>query len=94
MREGRPSVQTTATMRLRRRHRVTDASNSPKETKAALVLKMLQRDDGATLAELTAATNWLPHTTRAALTGLRKKGHSIDKGKRGDTTCYRIAMAA
>ncbi|MEI9927839.1 MAG: DUF3489 domain-containing protein [Sphingomonas sp.] len=81
-------------MRLRRRHRVTDASNSPKETKAALVLKMLQRDDGATLAELTAATNWLPHTTRAALTGLRKKGHSIDKGKRGDTTCYRIAMAA
>ena len=33
--------------------------------------------DGATLAELVAATGWLPHTTRAALTGLRKRGYAV-----------------
>jgi hypothetical protein len=46
-------------------------------TKLARVLELLQRDCGATLAELIAATDWLPHTTRAALTGLRKRGCSI-----------------
>ena len=58
------------------------------QTKTALVLDMLRRESGATLDELTGATSWLPHTTRAALTGLRKKGHAIDKRKRGAATCY------
>ena len=43
------------------------------------------------LAELVAATGWLPHTTRAALTGLRKRGYAvgIDRAKvRGSV--YRI----
>ncbi|MFD1104046.1 DUF3489 domain-containing protein [Sphingobium olei] len=63
------------------------------QTKAALVLAMLEREGGATLDELTSATSWLPHTTRAALTGLRKKGHDIDRRKRGDVTCYHLAQA-
>nr|MBA4769903.1 DUF3489 domain-containing protein [Sphingobium sp.] len=54
---------------------------------------MLEREGGATLDELTSATSWLPHTTRAALTGLRKKGHDIDRRKRGDVTCYHLAQA-
>jgi hypothetical protein len=28
---------------------------------------------------LVAATGWLPHTTRAALTGLRKRGYAIER---------------
>lgn len=60
-------------------------------TKAALVLEMLRRTSGATLDELSSATSWLPHTTRAALTGLRKKGHPIDKRKRGEVACYHLA---
>jgi hypothetical protein len=64
-----------------------------RQTKSAAVIALLQRDSGATLAELVEATGWLPHTTRAALTGLRK-GHVIDKGKRDDVTCYRIIAAA
>jgi hypothetical protein len=43
-------------------------------TKLAQVVELLQRDDGATLGELIGLTGWLPHTTRAALTGLRKRG--------------------
>lgn len=63
-------------------------------TKADTVLAFLRRAEGATLSDLTAATGWLPHTTRAALTGLRKKGHVLVKGKRDDITCYRIELAA
>ena len=40
------------------------------------------------------ATGWLPHTTRAVLTGLRKKGHLIERGKRVDITTWRIAGEA
>ncbi len=63
-------------------------------SKSSAIVALLQRDGGATLAELIAATGWLPHTTRAALTGLRHKGHVIERGKRGDETCYRIAAAS
>jgi hypothetical protein len=59
-------------------------------SKISLVLELLRCEQGATLAEMVDATAWLPHTTRAALTGLRKKGHNLEKGKRGDVTCYRI----
>ena len=72
-----------------------EAAPPPKRpTKAAEVLALLGREEGATLAELVIATGWLPHTTRAALTGLRKKGHAIGKDKRGEVTCYRIAGVA
>lgn len=65
-----------------------------RQTKAAAVLALLGRPNGATLPELISATGWLPHTTRAALTGLRKKGHDIARSKRDDATCYRIAAQA
>jgi DNA-binding MarR family transcriptional regulator len=61
--------------------------------KTQLVLVLLCRPEGAILTELTQATGWLPHTTRAALTGLRKKGHVVERAKRGDITCYHIAAA-
>lgn len=71
------------------------AAETPKPvTKSALVLALLRREQGATLAELVEATGWLPHTTRAALTGLRKKGHGIAKAKRDEVTCYRVDEAA
>jgi hypothetical protein len=69
------------------------ASPAPSRTKSAIVLDLLERESGATLAELIAATGWLPHTTRAALTGLRKKGHVIERGKRREETCYSIEQA-
>ena len=56
-------------------------------TKVAALIALLERNTGATLAELIAATSWLPHTTRAALTGLRKKGYVIERSKRGEVTC-------
>jgi hypothetical protein len=58
------------------------------------VVTLLKREGGATLAEMIEATGWLPHTTRAALTGLRKKGQAIGKTSRDGTTVYAIAEAA
>jgi hypothetical protein len=62
-------------------------------TKIGAVIALLECPEGATIAELTAATGWQAHTVRAALTGLRKKGRAIEKDKRGAETCYRIAGA-
>jgi Protein of unknown function (DUF3489) len=60
-------------------------------TKQAQIISLLSRSKGATLDDLIAATGWLPHTTRAALTGLRKKGYALAKTKRNDgKTVYRI----
>lgn len=70
------------------------AAKPDRASKSATVVALLERDEGATRAELITATGWLPHTTRAALTGLRKKGHAIERSKRGDATCYRILKAA
>lgn len=63
-------------------------------TKIATVLGLLQRRGGATLDEIVEATGWLPHTTRAALTSLRKKGHLIARERRDDVSCYRVSEAA
>ena len=63
-------------------------------TKQARIVALLERDTGATLDELVAATGWLPHTTRAALTGLRNKGFVFDKSKSQDgTMVYHISSA-
>lgn len=63
-------------------------------SKQALVKNLLTRGEGASLDELIAATGWLPHTTRAALTGLRKKGFAIDKTKVDGVTRYRHVASA
>ena len=63
-------------------------------SKSSLVLQMLQRPEGARIAQIVTATGWLPHTTRAALTGLKKKGHEItsEKSRREDRV-YRVVAA-
>ena len=69
------------------------ASVRKEMSKISIVRDLLAREPGATLAEMIEATGWLPHTTRAALTGLKKKGHVLEKSKRDGVTCYRIVAA-
>lgn len=71
---------------------IAPPARTPSKTNQLLTL--LRRDGGATLAELVAATGWLPHTTRAALTGLRRKHHAIVRTRRDDMACYHIESAA
>ena len=68
--------------------------SSKPTTKIGIVIELMQCEGGATLDEMMAATNWLPHSTRAVLSGLRKKGYDLAKTKRGDTTSFSIAKAA
>ena len=64
-------------------------------SKRAQVIALMQRAAGATLDDMVEATGWLPHTTRAALTGLRHTGHAIAKSKNAEgRTVYRIDAAA
>lgn len=63
---------------------------APGSTKANAVIELLSRAGGATLDQLVAATSWLPHTTRAALTGLKKKGHVVTSEKLDGVRRYRI----
>ncbi len=60
------------------------------------ILGMLSTDKGATLDELTRATGWLPHTARAALTGLRKRGCEVRlvRGDRETGAVYRVTTPA
>lgn len=62
-------------------------------SKASMVVSLLTREGGASIADLTTVTSWLPHTTRAALTGLRKKGHAIVRDKIDGVTRYAILPA-
>jgi hypothetical protein len=62
-------------------------------TKIDSVIALLRKPPGAALTDLTAATGWLPHTTRAALTGLKKKGHVITKVKVAGVTRYTMAVS-
>ena len=50
---------------------------------------LVVRDEGATLDQMIAVTGWLPHTTRAALTGLKKKGYVISSDKVDGVRTYR-----
>ena len=60
-----------------------------KTTKRGQVAALLLRDEGATLDQMIAATGWLPHTTRAALSGLKKLGYAIDSDKIDGVRTYR-----
>jgi Protein of unknown function (DUF3489) len=60
-------------------------------SKQAQIIALMKRKNGATLDDMVEATGWLPHTTRAALTGLRKKGYGLAKDKNAQgSTVYRI----
>ena len=61
------------------------------QTKSDKVISLLGRTKGASLDEICNATGWQPHSSRAFLTGLRKKGLVLAREQRGDEgTAYRI----
>lgn len=69
-----------------------EGEGAGRPTKAAAVKRLLLRPQGASLDELGRATGWQPHTCRAFLTGLRKKGGVLTRTKLDDgTTTYTLA---
>ncbi len=67
---------------------VTTAEARP--TKQAAILNLLRRAKGASIGDLTSAIGWQAHSVRAALTGLRKRGHDIERSVESGASRYRI----
>lgn len=73
---------------------MSNARKTVTTTKSATVRKMLRRANGATLVEITTVTTWQPHSARAFLSGIRKKGEPLQRDTRRDgTTCYKLVEA-
>jgi hypothetical protein len=62
------------------------------DTKQAQLIAMLRRKQGATIAQIVAATGWQPHTVRGAFAGALKKklGLTVTSEKVEGTRIYRI----
>jgi hypothetical protein len=62
-------------------------------TKRAMLIGMLERAQGASVAEIGQRLGWLPHTVRAAITGLRHAGREVTRSKNeSGQTVYRLAL--
>ena len=71
-----------------------EAGTTAKTSKLDLIVGQLTRPEGASLAELVAATGWQAHSVRGALAGsLKKKGHAIISEKVEGERRYRIGDA-
>jgi len=69
------------------------AKSAPRSiTKKARLVRLLQADGGREISKLSQDLGWLPHSTRAALTGLRKAGYHIERlpPRKNGTSRYRI----
>ena len=70
---------------------VSSADQPPASTKRAKLIAMLERPEGAAVAEIGQRLGWLPHTVRAAITGLRKAGREVTRSKDADDrSVYRL----
>jgi hypothetical protein len=91
--EDASKAKTSANTAAARSATAAPTATAPRQgTKIARVIELLQRDQGAKLDELIAATGWLPHTARAALTGLRHRGYDVrlERGETGRASVYRV----
>ena len=70
------------------------ASSTKPASKIEKVIAMMRRKNGASIEEMVKATGWLPHSTHAALSGLRKKGREITRTKNDGVSRYFIASAS
>lgn len=75
---------------------ITDAESAgsvPRQTKQQVLIDLLSRPEGATLAELSAATGWLSHTVHGAMSGVLKKRLGLEITSEKDETRGRVYRA-
>lgn len=82
--------------------RVRESKRPPKVTpqsakttsKLATLIAMLRRPGGATIADLTSATNWQAHSVRGSISGAikKKRGLAVTSEKTDGARIYRIEV--
>mgnify|MGYP001355604308 CR=1 FL=1 len=72
---GQPRTKPTTVSKRNPLHEQSPAET--RVTKHALLLQLLSRADGATIADLMQATNWQQHSVRGFLAGTVKKKLSL-----------------
>ena len=99
------AAMTDAPPRARRASRRADKAAATKEApqgagprdapagKLGAIVALMRRPEGATVAQMSEATDWLPHSVRGALAGAlkRKHGLTITSDKTDAGRVYRIA---
>lgn len=61
------------------------------QTKLGLLISLLQRSEGATVAQLAEATGWQVHSVRGAMAGaLKKRGHVVSSETTEAGRVYRL----
>ena len=71
--------------------KTSSAPQSKTPSKLDQLLKLLRRQNGATIADLTKATGWQPHSVRGVLAGsLKRKGHTVTSEKVDGVRRYRV----
>ena len=77
------ALANTETLEPPKKVTVTSERKTRDGTKQAMVIEMLRRPEGATIAEIVEATSWASHTTRGFLAGAIKKklGLTIESTK-------------
>lgn len=60
------------------------AEPAKSKTKASKIVGLLNRPDGASIADMMKSTGWQAHSVRGFLAGsLKKKGHAVSSGPDG-----------
>ena len=92
---NRKPPETAQSMRATMPATAPTSTVAPRISKLTLIENLVRRAEGATLADLMAATGWQQHSVRAVLSGLRKAGHSLlrDRNAEGESR-YRIGEAS
>ena len=65
----------------------------PPMTKRDRLRERLEQADGVSLAQLAKEFGWQPHTVRAAISGLRKRGLDVQRGAGDASSVYRIVAS-
>ena len=68
----------------------TTSTNAKRTPRQAELRKRLKRKSVATVAELQKTFGWQPHSVRAAVSGLRKTGDTIERISLPRGTAYRL----
>jgi hypothetical protein len=93
-RDQAPELSQPPSGNIKPAHSIAVAAMPRDGSKLAILIEALQRPAGATLAELTAATGWQPHSVRGAISGALKKKLAIkvvSETTRDRGRVYRIA---